>query len=343
MSAHPNKHPPVDLRLSSLRAWLDQVLDGEVDGIRTANADASFRRYFRVHVGDQRYIAMDAPPEQEDCSTFTRVARTLRLAGLHAPRILAEDPASGFVLLEDLGDTLYLDRLNADTATEMYQPALDALVCMQRGVDGRDFPAYDRALLLRELKLFEHWCLDGWLGLRLLAAERHLLQHLFDALIDQALTQTRVFVHRDYHSRNLLWQADGNNPGIIDFQDAVHGPVTYDAVSLLRDCYIRCPEPLLETLLHGFHQALWDCRLIRAGSEQFRRWFDHMGVQRHLKAIGIFCRLCLRDGKPDYMDAIPRTLEYVLAQTARYPAFSAFDDFLRQRVAPAVRAKQHTP
>lgn len=335
----PNPMSQSDPRLDSLRQWLDAHFHPQNVELTVASADASFRRYFRVRIGDESLIAMDAPPDKENCVPFVDIAGRIRRAGLNAPKIHAWDKNLGFMLLDDLGSESYLDRLCDHTAYDMYSAALESLVAMQHRIDPVGLPAYDRALLMRELELFREWFLGRLLGLELSHSEQHLLNHLFERLCDYALEQTRCFVHRDYHSRNLMWLGEHTGPGILDFQDAVYGPVTYDAVSLLRDCYISWAPDLVDLLLMDFHQQLWDLDMIRAGQEQFRNWFDLMGMQRHLKAIGIFSRLSLRDGKNGYLNDIPHTMTYLLDRCEAYQDTQVFSDFLQQRVMPALVAR----
>jgi len=315
-----------DERLQLLATWARSILATDDLRISVASADASFRRYFRVHSPSGTWIVMDAPPAQENVEPYIAIARMLVAAGVNAPIVHAQDLASGFLLLSDLGDRTYLmDLSNGQRSEELYRDALGALVRMQLGCEPgtRDLPPYDAALLKREMELFPDWLLDKHFGITLDAATRAKLDDAFAILIETALDQPRVFVHRDYHSRNLMVIEDerrGANPGVLDFQDAVHGPVTYDLVSLLRDCYIAWP-------LERVHAWLRDYRILAAqggidvgaSEQQFLRWFDLMGVQRHLKASGIFARLWHRDGKRGYLNDIPRTLDYIRAVLPTYP------------------------
>jgi len=309
-----------DDRLLALSAWVAQTLNESRCRLELASGDASFRRYFRVHAaGGASYIAMDAPPAKEDCRPYVRVARAFRAVGLNVPEIIAEDLAQGFLLVSDLGDRLYLDALNDRTVERLYGDAMQALQRLQRDANTAGLPPYDASLLHREMELFREWYLGRHLGIPLAAREHAVLDRAFECLAAAALEQPRVAVHRDYHSRNLMVTA-ANNPGILDFQDAVVGPVTYDLVSLLRDCYVAWPRERVESWAHEYRG-----RANRAGvpvgedASRFLRWFDLMGVQRHLKAIGIFARLNLRDGKPNYLRDIPRVLAYVIDVAARYP------------------------
>lgn len=336
-------------RLDALKIWLHDILAHDALRVTPASSDASFRRYFRVesnHKGEKlgkleanSLIAMDAPPEKEDTRPFTTVSRLLTEAGLHVPQVLASNVEQGFLLLTDLGHQPYLDGLNSQTVDALYADALNALLIMQRDAPRKEdvLPPYDKELLLREMDLFREWYLRRYLNLPLSAQHQVQLDNVFQLLADSALAQPQVFVHRDYHSRNLMI-ADENNPGILDFQDAVIGPVTYDLVSLLRDCYIAWPRDRVEQwALDYLHQATDAGVITSVSDETFLRWFDWMGVQRHLKATGIFARLHLRDGKDDYLKDIPRTLAYVQDVSARYPELQDLHTLLSglpQRLLP---------
>ena len=253
---------------------------------------------------------MDAPPDREPCDQFIAVARKLRDGGLNAPEIIAQNPGEGFLLLTDFGGRDYLSQLNPETEASLYGDALAALLLMQTRIDAAGLPPYDAALLTREMDLFHDWFLGKLLGISLDQAQQSVWHSIKRTLIENALAQPQVFVHRDYHSRNLM-KLETQNPGILDFQDAVRGPITYDLVSLLRDCYIDWPRPRVEQLALGYYEIARANDLIDVDAAQFMRWFNLMGIQRHLKAIGIFSRLKIRDGKSGYLGDIPRTLEYV--------------------------------
>ncbi len=320
-------------RLQQLNHWLSEALALGNYEIAPASADASFRRYFRLVRDGESLIAMDAPPDREDSRPFVKVGTALFQAGLHVPQILEQDLEQGFLLLSDLGSRSYLDALSAESVERLYGDALGALAVMQACVPADGLPPYDEALLRQEMALFPDWFLTTHLGMELSTGEQRLLDGTFTLLVDSALAQPQLFVHRDYHSRNLMVCA--HNPGILDFQDAVRGPVTYDLVSLLRDCYIAWPRAQVEEWVQGYHDIALDHGIIREPmSEQFLRWFDLMGVQRHLKAIGIFARLNHRDGKPGYLNDIPRTLAYVEEVGGRYPELAGFAEFIRERVRP---------
>jgi hypothetical protein len=311
-------------RTAALQAWLGESLGSENFKLQLLCGDASFRRYFRVEGGaGERWIAMDAPPEKEESGVFVEIAERLAACGLHVPKIHAKSIAQGFLLLEDLGSVHYLDALDAQSAGRLYGDALAALAVVQSCVPCEDLPKYDRAMLMREMALFREWLVERQLGLVLDADESQALDQVCTLLADSALAQPSVCVLRDYHSRNLM-VSESPNPGILDFQDAVAGPVTYDLVSLLRDCYIDWPQTRVRQWARGYFQLAVQSGILRdEDGASFERWFDLMGVQRHLKAAGIFARLNARDGKPGYLKDIPRTLGYILQLEAGYPELSA--------------------
>ena len=325
-------------RIEQLKKWLDKLPGLTGFSFEPASGDASFRRYFRIKAAGKSYIAMDAPPEKEDSEPFVRVAESFERIGLNVPHIYAKDLEQGFMLLEDLGARLYLDQLTPDTVDRLYGDALGALATLQACGPREGLPLYDRDLLMREMALFRDWLLVGHLKLTLSAEERRLLDFTFDHLADNALQQPQVCVHRDYHSRNLM-VSSVHNPGMLDFQDAVIGPVTYDLVSLLRDCYIAWPAERVEEWAKGYFELAYQSGVLREEHEvRFLTWFDLMGVQRHLKASGIFARLNQRDGKSGYLRDIPRTLGYIDQVAGRYEPMSGFVGFLRQRVIPSLKS-----
>jgi N-acetylmuramate 1-kinase len=325
-----------DARLALIHDWLSRQLRLPLARLEPAASDASFRRYFRVFSGAATYVVMDAPPEREGLRPYLKVSGLLAALGVHVPQVYEADVTRGLLLLEDLGSTLYLERLEAGADCErLYADALDALAAIQvrgRGASAELAP-YGRAELARELALMPEWFLGRHLALTLSAGENELLTDAFEFLIREALAQPAVFVHRDYHARNLLLVAE-RNPGVIDFQDALRGPVGYDVVSLLRDCYIAWPREQVLGWLRSFR-----ARLLAQGGDagaseaEFVRWFDLIGVQRHLKVLGIFCRLWYRDGKPGYLPDLPRTLDYVREVSARYTELGALARLLEARVA----------
>ncbi len=327
-----------DQRLHRLERWIAGLPGPAVERIAPASADASFRRYFRVHRNGSTQIAMDAPPERESLDAWLRVVRILAATGVQVPEVIAADSEQGFVLMADLGRQHYLESLGQGADPEpLYAGAIDALVRLQSGdaAAAAGLPPYDRELLMRELELFPEWFLSRHLSLTPGEEERAVLAAAFGWLCDEALAQPVVLVHRDYHSRNLLVGPAGS-PGIVDFQDAVQGPVSYDLVSLLKDCYVVWPRMQMLGWLDRYRERARAAGIdVGADREQFLRWFDRMGLQRHLKVLGIFARLWHRDGKPGYLGDLPRVLDYALAVTAAEPELAAFDGYLRRQVVPA--------
>lgn len=306
-----------DARLHALRHWLDAI--GYAGGdITVASADASFRRYFRLSFDGRNLIVMDSPPALNDNAPFLHVAGLFAGSGLSVPRVLQADTEQGFLLLSDLGDIQYLSVLNAQTADALYHDALQALVTMQTQVDASSLPPYDEAALRSEMQLLPDWYIGRHKGVSLNAAQASVLEAMFALCVENALAQPRAFVHRDYHSRNLM-QLRAGNPGILDFQDALIGPITYDAVSLLKDCYIRWPREQVLDWLERYRLLLLEADLCNADAEQFIRWFDLMGLQRHIKVLGIFCRLNYRDGKAGYMHDLPMVYGYIREACLLYP------------------------
>lgn len=325
-----------DNRAKAILDWLTNDLNLNITQFEPASRDASFRRYFRVQYAQRHYIVMDAPPNKEDTAPFIKVAQLFAQAQVNVPQIIQQNTGQGFLLLEDFGSLCLLDSLNEATAEQLYKDALDSLITLQKNVDTErcDLPCYDARLLQTELLLFSNWFVAQLCELKLNDTQQAIIKSCNEQLVNSALQQTQVCVHRDYHSRNLMHVAT-DNPGIIDFQDAVIGPVTYDAVSLLRDCYISWPEEKVEQYLKPYHQQLTQACLISCDFNQFKRDFDLMGIQRHLKAIGIFSRLNIRDGKPVYLGDIPRTLHYVISISQHYPELQDFHALLVDTVLPA--------
>ncbi len=322
-------------RIALLEEWLRQGPGLNDFVLEPASGDASFRSYFRVRCADASFIAMDAPPENEDCRPFVTLARRFGAMGLHVPRVLAEDLRQGFLLLSDLGSQLYQELLTEANADRMYGDALSALIVIQACGPTEGLPVYDHALLMRELALFRDWLVRRRLGIELDAAEEEILNRAFEVLCANALEQPQVCVHRDFHSRNLLL-TEPPSPGILDFQDAVVGPVTYDLVSLLRDCYLDWPQARVRDWAQGYFQLAVQSGILGTEHEpSFHRWFDRMGVQRHLKASGIFARLDARDGKSGYLRDIPRTLRYVIDVSGQDPLLAALGEWVAERVLPA--------
>jgi N-acetylmuramate 1-kinase len=331
--------PESDARLALIEEWLSRELRLPVERIEPASSDASFRRYFRAFGEHATWIVMDAPPPHEDVRPYLKVTRLLESLGVHVPHLHEADAERGLLLLEDLGSTLYLERLNAGVDPEpLYGEALAALarIQVQGGEASGELPPYDAAVLARELALMPEWFLERHLALGASDAEAQLIERSFAFLIGEGLAQPQVFVHRDYHSRNLM-VVPGRNPGIIDFQDALRGPVGYDLVSLLKDCYIAWPRARVTGWVSRYRAQLAAAGGATGTSEaQFLRWFDLIGVQRHIKVLGIFCRLWYRDGKSGYLADLPRVLAYVRETCALYAELDALGRFLAERVAPAL-------
>ena len=320
-------------RLEQLRAWLAATLPGQPFDLAPASADASFRRYFRASFADgsPSRIVMDAPPEKEDVRPWLHVAELFRAAGAHVPEVLAQDLDHGFLLLSDLGSTTYLNALHTPAGQEpdlhraahLYADALGALAAIQSASRPGVLPEYDRALLLRELQLFPEWYIARHKGVTLTDAETAMLDTAFERILAVNLAEPQVFVHRDYHSRNLMLldPADGlgANPGIIDFQDAVYGPISYDLVSLFKDAYIRWDEDFILDMLIRYWETARKLGLpVRAEFADFHRDFEWMGVQRHIKVLGIFARLCHRDGKDGYLADMPLVMDYLRRACKRW-------------------------
>ncbi len=315
-------------RQESILSWLMTVFPGLSPELAPVGADASFRRYFRVRLADgEHYIVMDAPPQHEDCMPFVRVAALFAAAGVRVPQVLERNLAEGFLLLSDFGDTTYLSVLDAGNAQTLYQQAIMALVRIQTASRPGLLPPYDRALLECELQRFPDWYLARHLQVEPDAAAQQRMRQVFARLLDNSTGQPQVWVHRDYHSRNLMVIDDG--PGILDFQDAVCGPITYDLVSLLKDAYIEWEEErVLDWAIRYWENARKAGLPVSADFAQFYRDFEWMGVQRHLKVLGIFARLYYRDGKAGYLADMPRVLGHVRKTVARYPELAPLGPLL---------------
>lgn len=327
-----------DARLALIRAWLTHDLGLSHERLEPASSDASFRRYFRVFTARGSYVVMDAPPGKEDVRPYLEVGALLESLGAHVPHVHESDVGRGLLLLEDLGTIPYLGRLEAAAdPDELYADALRVLADIQvRGsAAAQKLLPYDREALARELALMPEWFCRRHLGFKPSAAEEEVLDSAFEFLISAALAQPQVFVHRDYHSRNLMVVAE-RNPGIIDFQDALRGPIGYDLVSLLKDCYISWPRRRVEGWVAGYHSMLAARAVAVAAPRQFLRDFDLIGVQRHLKVLGIFARLWHRDGKSGYLHDLPRTLNYLRETCALYPELAHLAAFLEKRAVAAL-------
>jgi aminoglycoside/choline kinase family phosphotransferase len=329
-----------DARRRALVEWLRALRPDyglQPESLRPASADASFRRYFRVDADGRTLVAMDAPPDREDSRPFVRVARLLRDAGLNAPEVLEADLARGFLLLTDLGTTTYLAALDDDNASALFDAATDALVRWQAASRPGVLPPYDEALLRRELALFPDWYVARHLGHALGKRQSAALQDAFDRVVAASLAQPAVYVHRDYMPRNLM--VSSPNPGILDFQDAVHGPVTYDLVSLFRDAFVSWEEErVLDWAVRYWQKARRAALPVADDFGGFWRDFEWMGLQRHLKVLGIFARINYRDGKPHYLADTPRFVGYVRAVTRRYDELAPLARLFDELEGVAVRA-----
>ncbi|MEZ1318476.1 phosphotransferase [Pseudomonas fluorescens] len=329
--------PDQDVRLQHLKVWLDEQLAvlfaeqgwGAVPPatLTAASSDASFRRYFRWEGAGRSFVVMDAPPPQENCKPFVDIAFLLAKSGINVPKIYAEDLERGFLLLNDLGNKTYLDVIDSENADDLFTDALQALVAFQQLPMVAPLPSYDVALLRRELELFPEWFVKRELGIEFDPAQQVLWDNVTELLIDSALAQPKVLVHRDYMPRNLMLSEP--NPGVLDFQDAVYGPVTYDVTCLFKDAFLSWPEERV----HGWLENYWKQAAalgipVQPDFDDFLRASDLMGVQRHLKVIGIFARICHRDGKPRYLADVPRFFAYIDAVIARRPELAELDVLL---------------
>ncbi|WP_349747387.1 aminoglycoside phosphotransferase family protein [Pseudomonas frederiksbergensis] len=329
--------PDQDVRLQHLKVWLDEQLAilfaeqgwGTVPPatLTAASSDASFRRYFRWEGAGRSFVVMDAPPPQENCKPFVDIAFLLAKSGINVPKIYAEDLERGFLLLNDLGNKTYLDVIDSENADDLFKDALQALLAFQQLPMVAPLPSYDVALLRRELELFPEWYVKRELGIEFDAAQQVLWQQVSDLLIDSALAQPKVLVHRDYMPRNLMISEP--NPGVLDFQDAVYGPVTYDVTCLFKDAFLSWPEERVRGWLEDYWRQAGALDIpVQPDFEDFLRASDLMGVQRHLKVIGIFARICHRDGKPRYLCDVPRFFAYIDAVIARRPELAELDVLL---------------
>lgn len=317
-----------DTRLEQLTQWVNSLPGWEHALLEPASADASFRRYFRAHGPEGSAICMDAPPDKENTQPFIDVTHRLQATGVHVPQLLAQNLLDGFLLVEDLGSASYLDQLNFETAKDLYADALQALLQLQQA-DCDHLPAYNERSLRQEMELMPEWFLKKHLGFNKADIPHELFRQTFDVLIESAIGQPVSFVHRDYHSRNLMVTQE-NSPGIIDYQDAVIGPTTYDLVSLLRDCYIVWPQNEVEWWVDCYRkEAIANGILPPVDQHTYMHWFDLMGLQRHLKVLGIFSRLNYRDGKPEYLHDLPLVLGYVLEIGSRHPETSELVEWMR--------------
>jgi aminoglycoside/choline kinase family phosphotransferase len=324
------------LRKQQLHTWINQNTNYKCGSLDIVSGDASFRRYFRFFHHNQSIIAVDAPPENEDASQFIAVAHSYQNKGIRVPEIYAYDFTQGFYLQQDFGDRLFSECLTVDSCDQLYVKALNNIPLIQSclSTEKGPLPAFDGAFIDRELSIFTDWLLDKYLQLRLTDTQEKMLNKVFDSVKNACLVQPMAGMHRDYHSRNLMLLED-NEIGVIDFQDAVVGPITYDAVSLLRDSYQYWPQAKVQGWLQSWHAEYY----AQYPWVEFKMWFDSVGMQRHIKIAGIFARLCMRDNKPCYLSDIPRTLHYLIDEVDQHPEYTEFASFIRDRVLPCVLLK----
>lgn len=319
-------------RAAARLAWARHTLGDASLTLEPASSDASFRSYWRTSHGGQSWIVMDSPPEREDPRPWLAIGARLAAAGLHVPKVSAQDLEQGFLLIEDLGSRLYLAELDDANADRLYGDAMDALLAMQTRVSADDLPPFDHTVLMNGLEVMPAWFLERHLGHTPDCDEWDVLEAAFDVIMRNALSQPQVFVHRDYHSRNLL-QVDSNNPGIVDFQGALHGPITYDLASLLRDAYVAWPRERVEGWVESYRLRLRQAGMIGAHIDagHFLRWFDLTGLHRHVRVLGQFYRLWYRDGKPGYLKDVPQVYRYVIEVAHRYPELAGFAELLERQ------------
>ncbi|MFO1256861.1 MAG: phosphotransferase [Gammaproteobacteria bacterium] len=323
----------------ALKVWLAEKVNQPNLDLHPLPGDASFRGYYRFQVDGIYYLAMDASKEKESVKAFVGVAKVFAEKGVPVPQIFAYDDVQGFVLLADFGDELLLNHLSADNVHHWYAQALQILKPLARKTETSTyrFPLFDENRILRELNTFHEWCLDKLLGLEVTHSIAKLLNETYAALVQSALSQPQVMVHLDYHSRNLMIQRETGHLGVIDFQDAVIGPITYDLVSLTKDCYITWPENWVSQWVGSFYYQSIDEQIIskeQVSLEQFNQWYAWMGLQRHLKVLGVFSRLKLRDGKSGYIKDMPRVLRYILGVTGSEPTLKSFHHFIESDIQP---------
>ena len=328
--------PKQQLRKQQLHAWINQNTDYECESLEIVSGDASFRRYFRFVYQDLSIIAVDAPPEHENVSQFILVAKRYQKKGINVPQIYAYDLVQGFYIQQDFGNRLFSDSLTKNSCDLLYSKALANIPLIQSclSTDEGPLPVFSGAFIDRELSIFTDWLLDKYLQLDLTDAEENMLGGVFDGVKKSCLIQPSAGMHRDYHSRNLMLLED-NEIGVIDFQDAVVGPITYDAVSLLRDSYQDWSQAKVEQWLHNWHAEYY----AQYPWADFKMWFDGVGMQRHIKIAGIFARLCIRDNNPSFLSDIPHTLHYLIDEASQYPEYVEFVRFVRERVLPNVLQK----
>ena len=330
-------HPSAEsdpARASERLSWAREALADPVLGLVRASTDAGFRSYWRTPGHQPSRIVMDSPPDKEDVRPWLRIRALLEAGGVRVPQVLAQDPARGFLLLEDLGADTLLQVIDDANADDLFDAAIAQLLKLQAIVPPADLPAYDEALLARELRLFDEWFLGRHLGMALDCGELETLELAYRHLIDSALAQPQVLVHRDFMPRNLMPVAGG--PAVLDFQDAVRGPIAYDPLSLFKDAFLSWPQPRVDAWLDRYHARALDAGLPLPPLPRFRRDADWIGVQRHLKVIGIFARLDHRDGKPKYLADVPRFFAYLEGVLPRYPQLAPLHALIERRVKPAM-------
>lgn len=327
-------------RGDSFQSWLKSQFSGQVFTIESLTGDAGFRRYYRLQFTNHTLIAVDAPPDKSNNTAFICIAKQLALHGVIAPKVIVQDIEQGFFCLTDLGNILLSDVVTRDNMLPYYQKAIDNLLTFISIKQVADYklPDYDADFVALELAIFSDWLLNQHLSLTLTNTEQQQLTECFNILIDNAIKQPSVFMHRDYHSRNIMLTPQ-DEIAVIDFQDAVHGPVTYDVVSLLRDCYLRWPDDLVNQLFSYFKTKVSQQLHLDIDDSTWQTWFDLMGLQRHIKASGIFARLYHRDHKDGYLGDIPLTLSYIIDISKKYPKLAFLQQFTEQKVLPAFLAK----
>jgi aminoglycoside/choline kinase family phosphotransferase len=320
-------------RAAARLAWARNATGQHELTLESASADASFRSYWRGYVDGQPVIVMDSPPDKEDPAPWVAIGKRLADAGLHVPTVMVADLTQGFLLIEDLGTRTYLPELEDTTVDALYGDALDALLRMQMHVGTEGLPAFDHAWQTMEMEIMPAWLLERHLGITLACGEWDIVENAFTAIMHAIAEQPRAFMHRDFHSRNLLVTAE-RSPGVIDFQGAMAGPITYDLASLLRDAYIVWDNERVEGWVEAYRLRLLDARLLeeKVDTDRFRRWFDLTGLQRHIKILGLFCRLCYRDGKPGYLNDLPRVLRYVLDTARRHADMAPLADLIEAKI-----------
>jgi aminoglycoside/choline kinase family phosphotransferase len=327
-----------DIRVTQLKKWLSDELLNDSLALTSMNGDAGFRRYFRFINKNQTFIAVDSPVKQCNNLAFTQVQAALAQQGIKVPDIIAYEQEQGFFCLSDFGECLLADKLSLESMDSYYKSAINLLPNIAK-MPTENLPVYDRTFVQLELTIFVEWLLGQHLAITLTAPEVQQLEQCFTLLIDNAIEQPQVSMHRDFHSRNLMLLAN-DELGVIDFQDAVVGPITYDIVSLLRDCYVKWPQEKVTALFDYYCQLMVEKGLLKTTSKnQWQRWFDLMGLQRHIKASGIFARLHHRDNKNGYLSDIPLTLSYIVDVSGQYPELAFLHQLVEQRVLPALRGK----